>query len=484
MRFLLPVLLCGALAAAELTPAEQALMKTIAADTIRGHVSFLASDALEGRATPSKGLDIAAEYIASQYRRFGLQPAGDNGYFQTAQYVSTRQPMDAFELSLDSAGKSWKPATGKIMASASAAAALSAVPVVKVALEDDNTPLPAPAAIAGKAVVFLTGKATMRTARQRREALLAMNPAVVLTTGFVSNGPRPPREATPAGATRPVVLVTNDSAFTDFAATLDTAATLSLKLQAPIDEPVLLKNVIATLPGSDPALKDSYILLTAHYDHTGLNPRGEDKVNNGANDDASGVSAVLSLAEAFSRLPERPRRTLVFMTYFGEEIGLYGSRYYAAHPVFPLAKTVANLNFEHMGRTDDNEGDRTGKLTASGFEYTSLGDLLLEAGKLTGIEAWHDAKNSDAYFARSDNQPLADTGVPAITLCTAWMFPDYHRAGDEWQKLNYPNMERVFRTLTVAVNRLANAQTTPTWVTTNPKTAPYVKAYQALHPTN
>jgi Zn-dependent M28 family amino/carboxypeptidase len=241
--------------------------------------------------------------------------------------------------------------------------------------------------------------------------------------------------------------------------------------------------VIAKLPGTD--LKEQAVLLTAHYDHVGISPRGDgDRIHNGANDDASGVATVLTLAEAFSAVKERPRRTLVFMTYFGEELGLFGSRYYAKHPVVPLKDTAANLNLEHMGRTDDTDGPNTaGKITASGFDYTTIGEVLLAAGKATGIEAWKHEKNSDLFFGRSDNQALADSGVPALTLCTAWIFPDYHRPGDHWEKIDYTNMESVVRMVAVTTSRIANADSAPKWVTSNPKVEKYVKAYEALHAT-
>ncbi|MBI5086917.1 MAG: M20/M25/M40 family metallo-hydrolase, partial [Acidobacteria bacterium] len=226
----------------------------------------------------------------------------------------------------------------------------------------------------------------------------------------------------------------------------------------------------------------SYVLLTAHYDHIGVSARGDgDRINNGANDDASGVASVLALAEAFSKLPQRPRRTLVFMTYFGEEKGLLGSRWYAAHPVFPLAQTVANLNFEHMGRTDDNDGPRAGRITASGFDYTTLGDVLTAAGKLTGVEAWKHERNSDAFFARSDNQALADAGIPAITVCVAWIFPDYHRPSDHWDKLDYENMRNAVATGAIAVSRVADSAEAPQWIESNPKVAKYFKAWRGLH---
>ena len=127
-----------------------------------------------------------------------------------------------------------------------------------------------------------------------------------------------------------------------------TGAEMSLRLQAPVDRPVRLRNVIGLLRGSDPVLRDSYVLLSAHYDHLGTRPElAGDNIFNGANDDGSGTVSVIELASAFATLRQRPRRSIVFMTFFGEEKGLLGSRYYGRHPVFPIDKTVAEYWKQH-----------------------------------------------------------------------------------------------------------------------------------------
>ncbi len=470
---------------ADLSPEEAKVTAAIHANTMKGHVSFLASDLLEGRGTPSRGLEIAGEYIAAQFRRVGLEPAGDDGtYFQNAPYVKVTQPMEGFKIRVELPdGKAWESTGAKVMASFNGAVQLTSLDVVKISLADETAVLPDAATVKGKAVVLLTSQRVPGLAA-KRDALLAMGPAVILTSGFISTQPSRLRAAD-AVQVVPVV-VTSDLEFTKYAGELPVGATeakLSLNAAAPVEEPLKLRNVIAKLTGSDPVLRNQAVLLTAHYDHLGISPRGDgDRINNGANDDASGVSSVLALGEAFAGMKERPRRTLVFMTYFGEELGLFGSRYYVKHPVFPLKDTAANLNLEHMGRTDDSDGASTaGKVTASGFDYTTIGDVLIASGKATGVEAWKHEKNSDLFFGRSDNQALADSGVPALTLCTAWIFPDYHRPSDHWEKLDYANMEAVLRMVAVTTSRIANADAAPQWVTSHPKVEKYVKAYEAMH---
>jgi hypothetical protein len=362
----------------------QAALDRISADSLRGHLSFIASDLLEGRNTPSRGLDIAAEYIAAQFRRAGLEPVGEAGsesYFQTSEWSVGPIINDFVELNVDD------------------------------------------------------GKQKMRA---RRDQLAAMGVSV---------------EQRPDGA--------------------DGSSEKSV---------VRLRNVIGLLRGSDPALKDSYVIVSAHYDHTGARPTGEgDRINNGANDDGSGTVSVIELATALSSLKQRPKRSVVFIAWFGEEKGLQGSRYYVRHPVFPLEKTVAMINLEHLGRTDDNEGPKPDSATLTGFDYTDVATTFKSAGEMTGVNVYKHEKNSDAFFPRSDNQALANAGIPAHTLCVAFIFPDYHKPGDHWEKIDYANLARVNRTIALALLTIANNPEPPKWYESNPKAEKYVKAWKALH---
>lgn len=331
-----------------LTPVQQQLVDGISADAMRGHLAFLASDALEGRGTPSRGLDVAAEYIASQFRAAGLEPLGDDGYFQTAD---------------------WR-----------------------------------------------------EIAPQRERAKYADAP-----------------------------------------------------------EPLVVRNVVGVLRGSDPELAKTYVMVTAHYDHVGIHGDGEDRIFNGANDDGSGTVSVIELARAFAALEARPKRSIVFMAVFGEEHGLVGSRYYGQHPLVPVADTVAAINLEQVGRTDDSEGPQVRAAAITGADYSEVGDVLRRAGELTGIRIVKHPVNSDRYFGRSDNQALADLGVPAHTLSVAYAFPDYHGPADTWDKVDYENMAAVDRAVALALFMLADDPRAPRWNAANPKAAKYVEAARRLH---
>ena len=322
----LAALLCaGALLfAAALTPEQQAVIDHISAASLRGHLSFIASDSLEGRATPSRGLDLAAEYIAAQFRRAGLEPANGGDYFQTE--------------------------------------------------------------------ALQTGKA---------------------------------------------------------------------------------RNVAGLLRGSDPALRDTYVILSAHYDHIGMRPNGEDRIYNGANDDGSGTVSVMEIAAALAAGPVRPKRSILFLAFYGEEKGLWGSRFYAGHPLVPLAKTIADINLEQVGRTDATNGPQVGVGYLTGFEYSDLGRILAAAAPLAGFRISADASATDDYFERSDNLLLSQAGIPAHTLYVAADFPDYHRAGDEWQKIDYDNMAKLDRAVALALLQLASEAEPPKWNTSVPAARRY-----------
>ena len=334
-----------ACSAAAVPPEAAPVLDRISAASMRGNLSFLASDALEGRGTPSRGLDIAAEFIASQFRGAGLEPLGDDGYFQTAD---------------------WN-------------------------LIDPKRSKTAPAQAAA---------------------------------------------------------------------------------------PVKVRNVVGILRGSDPVLKDSYILVTAHYDHVGLKPGQGDGIFNGANDDGSGTVSVIELAKAFASNKVRPKRSIVFMTVFGEEHGLVGSRYYGKNPLVPIEKTIAGINLEQVGRTDDNEGAQVRAFGVTGFDFSDVGAILKAAGDDTGIRVWKHPVNSDKYFAHSDNQALADQGIPSHTVSVAYAFPDYHGAGDHWDKIDYDNMALVDRTVALAIWKIANGTETPKWNVQNPKASKYLGIWQ------
>lgn len=489
-----------------IAPEVQAALDHISEDSLRGHLSFIASDALEGRHTPSRGQEIAAEYIAAQFRRAGLEPVGDDGYFQTANWAVLEGDPAAFELSIAANGQAIGVNAAQVSYPSDQALEINAAKLFKLDYKDaDATVALKPEQVGGQVVIAEIPDFRQQPreqwgdlSRKQNEFLSkvkALNPALVISIERANSVGRglgtkrlidpDNRRQVPSAAAQ--MLTLHDARairLFDAMKAGETGATLSLRVPASTERPVKLRNVIGVLRGSDPVLKDSYVLVTGHYDHIGTSaqrctPIGNDTICNGANDDGSGTVSVIELASALSTLKQRPKRTLVFMTVFGEESGMLGSRYYGRHPIFPIEKTIADVNLEHVGRTDDSEGDRTGTATLTGFDYTDVGPIFEKAGELTGIRVYKHPQNSDSFFGRSDNQALADQGVPAHTLCVAFIFPDYHQAGDHWDKINYPNLAKTNRMVALALLTIADNTAEPKWNEANPKTERYVKVWKA-----
>ena len=248
-----------------------------------------------------------------------------------------------------------------------------------------------------------------------------------------------------------------------------------------------VRNVIGILPGSDPKLKNSYVLVTGHYDHLGMRvlkdgsvaEPGTDLIFNGANDDGSGTVGVIECARALSQV--KPKRTVVFMCFWGEEMGLRGSSYYCKNPALPLKDTVTDINLEQIGRTDDTEGPRVSEFNLTGFDFTDLSEYLAKAASAFGVKVTMHPKLSTPYFNASDNAAFASAGVPANTVSTSYEFPDYHQVGDEWPKIDYENMTKIVRSVCAGVLAVANSKDPVKWNEKNEKTKRYVDAWKSMH---
>jgi len=458
---------------------QLAALDRISAANMKGNLSFLASDALEGRDTPSKGLDIAAEFIASRFRKAGLEPVSGDSYFQKAAYTLVTTDTSDLELTLDDGTNTIHLTQGFDVQNLSAVD-LHLIPVTKVTADPVGDLTGLVGDLIGKAALLeMPGHEKMADFTKLLKATREAHPAVVLLLphGSAYHAPAKVRlvAGTPKAGTPPTVTV-HDAAMAKLLSK-NAAVTVSLHAKAPEQKPVELRNVAGVLRGSDPALRDTYVLVTAHYDHIGVLPSGDgDRINNGANDDGSGTVSVMELAESLAQLPHHPRRSILFLCFFGEEKGLFGSRYYAEHPLFPLKQTVAQINLEQLGRTDDTEGKQVSSATFTGFDFSDLPKTFKAAGKATGVRVYNNEKDGDAYFARSDNQSLADAGIPAHTLAVAFEFPDYHKPGDEWQKIDYENMAKVDRMIALGLLAVADSVKAPQWNAENPKTEPYRKA--------
>ena len=225
----------------------------------------------------------------------------------------------------------------------------------------------------------------------------------------------------------------------------------------PAERRVIDANVVGVIRGSDPALRAEAVVVGAHYDHTGIGrPVDGDSIYNGADDDASGVIAVLEIARALAAGPA-PKRTVLFVAFTGEERGLLGTNYYLANPVIPLDRTVAQLQIEMIGRPDSLAGG-AGKGWLTGYERSTMGDVLRDHG----IPIVPDPRPEQSFFTRSDNIAFAYAGIPAHTLSSFNLHDDYHRPSDEVSGVDFEHMTEVIRAAARAVRLLADGAR-PAW---------------------
>jgi hypothetical protein len=216
-------------------------------------------------------------------------------------------------------------------------------------------------------------------------------------------------------------------------------------------------NVVGMLRGSDPLLRDSVVLVDAHYDHLGIGrPVRGDSIYNGADDDASGVVAVLEIARSLAA-GAPPRRTLVFLATTGEELGLLGTRWYVEHPAVPLDWMTANLEIEMIGRPDSLAGG-PGHAWLTGFERSTMGSSFAAAG----LPITADRRLDQQFFQRSDNIAFAEAGVPAHTLSSYNMHADYHQPSDDASRIDFAHLTSVVQAAVAATRLLANGPA-PRW---------------------
>lgn len=236
-------------------------------------------------------------------------------------------------------------------------------------------------------------------------------------------------------------------------------------------------NVVAKLEGSDPALKNEYVIYTAHWDHLGRDPKLQgDQIFNGALDNASGTAALLEIAEAFTKLPARPKRSILFLSVTAEEKGLLGAKYYAENPLYPLSKTLANINMDGV-----NQWGRTKDITMVGDDNSTLIDLLRETSSAQGRVVNPDPEPEKGKYYRSDHFEFAKQGVPALYTGSATDYigrdanyskqkrdeyteKDYHKVSDEikpdWDLAGAVEDAQL---LTTIGYRVAQAEQFPVW---------------------
>jgi hypothetical protein len=504
---------------------------TISAAQLRAFLSFIASDEMEGRDTPSRGLDTVAKFIALNLTRWGFKPAGDDGtFFQ--KIALRRDQVDVTKTIAEINGQKFNFAEDFV----SGVPGTISGPMVYVGRGwivqpkgiDDYKGLD----VAGKVmVVFGQGfpqgltQADLRGAqpgsvvspatyaqthgakgiitivnptaspswdllRQR-----AMQPGRTLVEKFQAQTQTPTANlAVPnvtvsakmanallAGEKFDLTTIMNRAQTTDpvLPFDLDSSKTVNITV-ATSPSHVMTQNVVAIWEGADPKLKDEYVAVGAHYDHIGVAGTGQcrplngDTICNGADDDGSGTTAVLAMAEAISHAKQRPKRSVLFVWHCGEEKGLWGSQYFTTFPTIPLDHVVTQLNIDMIGRskkegdTDPRDANLSGPnqiyVIGSTMMSTELGQLSQDVNssflKLDYDVRYDDPKDTNRFFFRSDHYNYAKKGIPIIFFFDG-VHQDYHQAGDEPQKIDYDKMEKVTRTIYMTLWEVANLSTRP-----------------------
>lgn len=465
MRWLVALVLLGTGCAGE-APDEG----SIAPDDIAPHVRFLSSDLFEGRGVGGRGEELTIEYLATQLELAGAQPAGESGtYFQTVPLVEIRTQSSS---SVRLAGRELEPLseyvgnnerqTGREVFDADVVFVGHGITAPEFEWDDfkgvdvggkllvlfTNEPPSDDAAFFGGKALTYYGRWTFKfeeAARRGAAGVLIVHTDE--TAGYpwdvVRNswsGGQPYVEAKPGESKLALAgWISSEAAERLFrsspvaremtlAELLDAAnrkdfAPIELAVRAQVDlrssiVPILTRNVLASFRGSDPELADEAVLYTAHWDHIGMRGEGDDRIYNGAVDNATGCAVLLGIAQALGELASAPARTVLFAFVGAEESGLLGSAYYAANPVVAMGKTAVNLNFDGLfpfGKTSD--------LSLPGYERTSLSATVEALAAEFGFSLTPDAHPEQGYYYRSDQFSLAKHGVPAFSVKSGSKYP-------------------------------------------------------------
>lgn len=521
--------------AAPASIASQRGVDTITAAEMKDYLSFVASDEMEGRDTPSRGLDTIAKFLAMNLSRWGFKPAGDDGSF--FQKIGLRRDyLEKAETTVQLNGQTLIIGDDYIPYARSANISAPLVFAgsgwfVKSKNVDAYKGIDAKGKIAiivsppdglprGITRADLTGKrgedymTASEYAQKQGVAGLVFIPdfqylanwdrnrsrlterGVIgvekfqTTPGSIASGNPavnlvllPQIVAAPRLANalfqgeRQNAISIFDSIYSGKVPDsfeLNPEKQLSLTIKTKV-ETLATQNVVAVFEGSDPVLKDEYVALGAHYDHVGIGlPVNGDAIYNGADDDGSGTTALLTMAEALAKAPTRPKRSVLFVWHAGEEKGLWGSRYFTENPTIPLAKIVTQLNIDMIGRSK-KEGDtnvRNANLSGPNEVYvigskmmsTELGELTEAVNKdylnIAFNYRYDDPTDPNRFFFRSDHYNYAKRGIPIVFFFDG-EHEDYHRPGDEVQKIDFQKMEKVTRTVYMLLWEVANRATRP-----------------------
>jgi Zn-dependent M28 family amino/carboxypeptidase len=419
--------------------------------SVTRHIGVLAHDSLRGRATPSPGLDAAARYVADRLRDAGLRPLGESG-------LMVRWPLVDRHI-----------VAGGVR--------LETAPAVALKYGTDFAVLPA-------GDTRLTGDVVPMDSLTDSAAVRGRIPLVRLPPGRWA-GPAHAAMATARRAGAPALLAVVDST-QDIAAIASSGATMDhsangvptvllteraarrvgngIALAVPmVTDTVSAPYVVGVLPGRDPRLGKEYVIVTAHLDHLGVGAPDEqgDSIYNGADDNASGVAALIEIARALGRAQPRPRRSIVIFATSGEEIGIRGSEYFTSHPPVPLDRIVADINLDGVGRSWQRD-----TVSAEGGPLSTLGRSVREVAAAhpdLALRIVDDQWPDRDYFGSSDQIWFARRGVPSVFLSSTGPDTHYHRPSDEAATIDGDITSRIARLAAWLALSVAEAAERPHW---------------------
>lgn len=453
---------------------------------LKKHVRYLASDELEGRSAGTNGTQLAREYIAALFANWKLNPKGENGsYFQRFSFPGRYRLGEGNFLVLtlpNGQERTFSPESEFLPLALSASGEVGGEIVFVgygISAPDENYDDYAGIDVKGKVVLALRGMpanntkfaseatfpAKLRTAREKGAK------AIILVSGPLSpfDDEPVPFWNEPAMMDAGILGVTVKRAFAEslfhlesvqrqidetlkpFSFSIDKAKVrLKVNLQR---ERVEDFNVIGLVEGSDPKLKDEFVVIGAHYDHVGvsLTRDGQKQIFNGADDNASGTAGLLELAQYFSANRDRVKRSLIFIAFGAEERGLIGSRHFVDNPTVPLEKIVAMVNLDMIGRLRNNA------VFVLGVASSPAWKVLLDE---INLQFNFTLRDSPGMFGASDHFAFYNKGIPVLFFFTG-MHENYHRPSDDWETLNYEGMEKLLRMVAEVVERTANMPERP-----------------------
>jgi aminopeptidase YwaD len=409
---------------------------------VHAEMSFLASDEMQGRGSATAAEATAAVYLASEFEGMGLRPAGDvlgstRSWIQNVPFNEDRIETPP---TLRVGTETWRHGTDFAISRISDRDFTG-----RLAKWNPN------AAVSRGSVVFMTADSDRIKIRE-----ILSKGAVSVLIGFSEAT----RERFERNQSLPKLLDDEPHLNILYLSAQATAAVTAMAEGTDIvfhadfvKHTRQTRNVIAVLPGRT----EEAIIISAHYDHVGTKPGQPDPVYNGADDDASGTVAVLEIARSLAS-GSKPRRTVYFVLFGAEELGLIGGKYFQLHPPFALEKVVTNIEFEMIGRPDPKIS--ADSLWMTGFDRSDLGKALAKRG----AKIVPDPHPQDNFFERSDNYSLAKQGVVAHAVSSFGLHKQYHQPDDDIAHIDFDHMTRAIASMIAPIRWLANTGYKPAWL--------------------